>query len=294
MACPKRVPVRLARKQTGKGDSANPGYFVAIVLALLALFSAPAQSAASELKEQTQAAWDSYVHSACTRAEARARESSFLRINDLPERRLRVHAGETLVWSEGDGHAATVPHGLIHDWMGAVFVPKATIADVLAVTRDYDRFAEIYKPAVIKAKELGAVGNDDRFSMLLMQKVLFVTAAMEGEYETRYVQVSPKRWYNISQSTRLQAIEKFGSPDMRVLPPDRGPGYVWRLYSFTKFEESDGGVYIEMEALGLSRDVPSLLRWLVDPIVEHLPRNSIHATLEETRDAVLARISRED
>ena len=108
MTCPERVPVRLARKQTGKGDSANPGYFVAIVLALLALFSAPAQSAASELKEQTQAAWDSYIHSACSRAEARARESSFLRINDLPERRLRVHAGETLVWREGDGHVELV------------------------------------------------------------------------------------------------------------------------------------------------------------------------------------------
>lgn len=294
MACSKRVPVKLARKQRAKDDGANPGHFVAIVLALLALFSAPVQSVASELKEQTQAAWESYIHSACSRAEARARESSFLRINDLPERRLHVHAGETLVWREGDVHAAAVPHGLIHDWMGAVFIPKATIADVLAVSRDYDRFAEIYKPAVIKAKELGTVGNDDRFSMLLMQKVLFVTAAMEGEYETRYVQVSAKRWYSISQSTRLQAIEKFGSPDMRVLPPDRGPGYVWRLYSFTKFDESDGGVYIEMEALGLSRDVPSLLRWLVDPIVEHLPRNSVHATLEETRDAVLARISRED
>jgi hypothetical protein len=117
---------------------------------------------------------------------------------------------------------------------------------------------------------------------------------MKGEYETRYVQVDAKRWYAISQSSRLRAIEKFGQPDMHVLPPDRGPGYVWRLYSFTKFEESDGGVYVELEALGLSRNVPSLLRWLVDPIVEHLPRNSIHATLEETRDAVLARISRED
>lgn len=127
-----------------------------------------------------------------------------------------------------------------------------------------------------------------------MQKVLFVTAAIRGEYETRYVQLDAKRWYSISESRRLQAIEKFGERDMRVLRPDRGPGYIWRLFSFTKFEESDGGVYIELEAIGLSRDVPSLLRWLVDPIVEHLPRNSLRATLEQTRHAVLARVSRED
>jgi len=228
------------------------------------------------------------------RAEIRAKESPFLRISELPETRRRVQAGEISVWREGESHPAKVPHGLIHDWMGAVFIPKATIAEILAVTRDYDRYPEIYRPAVIEAEELGSAGNDDRFSIGLMQKVLFVTAAMKGEYETRYVQVDAKRWYAISQSRRLRAIEKFGQPDMHVLPPDRGPGYVWRLYTFTKFEESDGGVYIELEALGLSRDVPSLLRWLVDPIVEHLPRNSLHATLEETRDAVLARISRED
>jgi hypothetical protein len=101
-----------------------------------------------------------------------------------------------------------------------------------------------------------------------------------------------KRWYSISQSTRLQAIERFGHPDMRMLPPDEGPGYVWRLYSFSRLEESDGGVYIELEAVGLSRDVPIVFRWLVQPILEHLPRNSIHKTLEETRNAVLMRIGR--
>jgi hypothetical protein len=81
---------------------------------------------------------------------------------------------------------------------------------------------------------------------------------------------------------------------MRELPPDQGPGYVWRLFTFTKFEESDGGVFIELEAIGLSRDVPMLVRWLVDPIVEHLPRNSLQATLDETRNAVLVRNNRED
>jgi hypothetical protein len=130
--------------------------------------------------------------------------------------------------------------------------------------------------------------------MLLVQKVAFVTAALSGEYETQYVQVNAKRWYSISKSTRLQSIENFGQPDMRELPPDQGPGYVWRLFTFTKFEESDGGVFIELEAIGLSRDVPMLVRWLVDPIVEHLPKNSLQATLDETRNAVVVRNKRED
>src|SRR5579872_6334738 len=290
-----RVPAQRTndRMSTREIAAAKYVHLASVMLTFMALLFAPTQSIATDLKEQTLTAWNGYIRSACLRADMRAKQSPFLRISELPERRLRLRAGETLVWRESEDHP-TVPHGLVHHWMGAVFIPKVTIADVLGVTRDYDRYPEIYKPVVIEANKIGAAGNDDRFSMLLMQRVLFVTAALKGEYETRYVQVDAKRWYSISQSTRLQAIESFGQPDMRILPPDRGPGYVWRLYSFTKFEESDGGVYIEVEALGLSRNVPSLLRWLMDPIVEYLPRNSIYATLEETRDAVLARISRED
>jgi hypothetical protein len=277
-----------------EGASSTPSYFLSIVLALLALLSAPVQSTANDLKEQTLAAWDGYVDSACSRAEARAKESPFLRIDEEPKRRPQVRAGETTVWRESAGHPAKVPHGLIHDWMGAVFIPKVTIADVLAVVRDYDRYAEVYTPAVVRANRLGSEENADRFSMLLMQKVLFVTAATKGEYETRFVQVDGKRWYSISKSTRLQSIENFGQPDMHELPPDQGPGYVWRLFTFTKFEESDGGVFIELEAIGLSRDVPMLVRWLVDPIVEHLPKNSLQVSLDETRNAVLVRNKRED
>ena len=131
-------------------------------------------------------------------------------------------------------------------------------------------------------------------SLLLVQKVLFVTAAVQGEYETQYTRIDAKHWYSISQSTRLQAVEGIGQAEMRVLPPDRGPGYVWRLYSLARFEESDGGVYVEVEAMALSRDVPTMLRWLVDPVVDHLPRESVHDTLEKTRNAVLERAKRQD
>ena len=265
-----------------------------IVLTLLALFSVPAQSSANELKEQTLAEWNDYVHSACMRTEERAEESPFLRVSEQPERRERARAGEIIVWREGDGHRTKVPHGLIHDWVGVVFIPGAKIADVFGVARDYDHYSEIYKPAVMEARGRGSDGDDDNYSMLLVQKVLFVTAAVQGEYQTQYTQIDAKHWYSISQSTRLQAVEGFGQADMRVLPTDRGPGYVWRLFSFTRFEESDGGVYVEVEAMALSRDVPAMLRWLVDPVVDHMPRDSVRETLEKTRDAVLERMSRQD
>jgi hypothetical protein len=265
-----------------------------IAVALFALFSASVQSSASELKEQTLSEWNDYVHSACLRTEERAEASPFLRVSEVPERRDRARAGEIIVWREGDRERARVAHGLIHDWTGVVFIPKATIADVFGVARDYDHYAEIYKPAVTEARGRGSEGDDDSFSMLLVQKVLFVTAALQGEYETQYSEVDAKHWYSISQSTRLQAVEGFGQADMHVLPPDHGPGFIWRLYSFTRFEESDGGVYVEVEAIALSRDVPAMLRWLVDPVVDHLPKDSLRESLEETRNAVFGRASHRD
>jgi len=283
-----------SKNQRGKTGYGTPRYLMAIVLAFLGIVSYPARSTASELTKETLAGWESYIRSTCSRAEVRAKGSPFLRITELPEKSFRVQAGEALVWNAGAAQDTKVPHGLIHDWMGAVFIPKAAIADVLAVARDYDHYAAIYYPAVIEARRLMSGRDIDRFSMLLMQKVAFVTAALRGEYETQYVQVNARQWYSISKSTRLQSIENYGQPTMQVLPADLGPGYLWRLLSITRFEERDGGVYIELEALGLSRDVPRLLRWLVDPIVEYLPRNSVHTSLEETRSAVLARLNPQD
>ena len=262
------------------------------VLPAVSLLFITVRSTPATLREETVSAWNEYVGWVRVRTEMRVEQSPFLWISELPPRRAEVHSGEIAVWRQGTDQATKVPYGLIHDWLGAVFIPKATISDVLAVTRDYDRYAEIYKPAVIEAKQLRSTGLDDTFSMTLMHKALFVTAALKGEYEARYVQVDANHWYSVSRSTRLQAIQRLYQPDMRVFPPNQGPGYIWRLYSFTRLEQSDGGVYIESEVLGLSRDVPLMLRWLLQPTIENLPKDSIRKTLEETRNAVLMKCSR--
>jgi hypothetical protein len=280
-------------KQVTKA-SANFGYlrfFIAVVI----LFGLTASRLnAKELKPETVADWENYVRAASCYIETRAKGPRFLQVFGMSEQLHEVQAGEISVWRSNEHRSTHVSHALIHDWSGAVFIPGVTLADVIAIARDYERYPQVYKPTVIQANRIRSQENDDRFSMLLMQKVLFVTAALQGEYETQYVRVNAKRWYSISRSTRLQAVENYGQADMTVLPPDTGPGYVWRLYSVTKFQESDGGVYIEIEALGLSRNVPAMLKWLVDPVTEHLPRNSIRATLQATREAAIARTARQD
>jgi len=50
--------------------------------------------------------------------------------------------------------------------------------------------------------------------------------------------------------------------------------------STARFEERDGGVYVELEAIALSRDVP--VRWIVNPIVRRVSRNSMLLSLQQT------------
>jgi hypothetical protein len=178
-----------------------------------------------------------------------------------------------------------VEHGLI-DWVRAIFIPETTIDDVFAVVDDSDRYDEIYRPAVVDSKLMDSFGSEHKFSMVMMQRVLSVTAAVDGEYQSSCSQVDAQRWYCISYSTTLREIKNFNQANEQKLPPDQGNGYVWRLYSIVRFQQQDGGVYAEVEAIGLSRDIPAEIRWLVKPIVERLCRNAVALTLEQTRNSV--------
>ncbi|HLJ45613.1 MAG TPA: hypothetical protein VKU01_06385 [Bryobacteraceae bacterium] len=253
-----------------------------LCLSLYVCASAPL--GAAQLSSQTLTEWDEYVR----KADACARNSPFTWIDASPDRADRLRRGEVVVASAGGQTPLKVTGGLIHHWVGSAFIAGATAADAIAVTRDYDRYKLFYQPTVIGSNLLSRNGNIDRFSMLLMNKAVLTKTVVAGEYEASYVQLDPQRWYSIAQTRTLQEIEDYGSKDARKLPPDEGVGYLWRLHSIARFEERDGGVYIELEIMALSREVPGSLRWLVEPIVRRVSRNSLLLSLRQTRDAVTA------
>jgi hypothetical protein len=87
----------------------------------------------------------------------------------------------------------------------------------------------------------------------------------------------------------MQEVAEYGTPTQRTLPEGEGKGIIWRLFSITRYAERDGGVYIEFEAIGLSRDVPASLRWIVEPIVRRTSRASLSTSLRQTETAVRSR-----
>jgi hypothetical protein len=66
---------------------------------------------------------------------------------------------------------------------------------------------------------------------------------------------------------------------------------MWRLNTYWRFLERDGGVYVQCESLTLSRDIPFGLGWLIGPFVTSVPKDSLTFTLEKTRSALAHPIS---
>ena len=74
-----------------------------------------------------------------------------------------------------------------------------------------------------------------------------------------------------------------------MLPPATGYGFLWRLYSYWRFQERDGGTWMECEAISLTRDIPTGLGWIVEPVIRNLPKESLENTLRETAAALARR-----
>jgi len=257
-----------------------------LVLTLNMAILAANMSGAS-LKPETVNAWDEYVRNARVRMEQRlSGDSTFLWIDESPDRAARVLRRQTVVAPMGPQVPAKVPDGLVHHWIGAAFIPGAEINDILCVMRDYGRYREFYSPSVVESQALATSKTVDQFSMVLVNRSLFSKTALQGNYQSSYVRIDDRRLYSVSNTTSMREIADYGSPGQHLLPDNEGMGLIWRGYSFMRFEERNGGVYIETEVLALSRDIPPGLRWLVEPIVRRTSRDALTTALRQTRDAV--------
>jgi hypothetical protein len=206
-----------------------------------------------------------------------------------PDAAARLGKGEVVVetrLTKDGGRTIEVPGGLVHHWVGVVFVPGVTIPQTLALLEDYDDHSKIYAPDVERSKLVARRGDDFQvYYRLRRQKV--VTVVMDAYYDVHYGALhSPYTWSQ-SRSTKIQEVSNPGRKDERLLPPDDGMGFMWRLNTYWQYLERDGGVYIQCEAVSLSRDIPTGLGWMVGPYVESVPRESLVFTLGRTREQLL-------
>jgi len=251
----------------------------------------PQTASQVQLQPQTLKSFEAYIRSAEAAMERTLRGSSqFLWSDASPERSQETREGQIVAqfWS-GRG-PLKVPSGLIHDWIGAAWVPGTTVKATLSLIQDYDHHTNIYKPEVIASKLISRRGNDFQIYLRLLKKKI-VTVVLDTDHSVHYRSVSRTRWVCRSSTTRVAEVENAGSLNEIVRPPDTGYGFLWRLNSYWRFQERYGGVYLECRAISLTRDVPFGLGWMIEPIIQRLPKESLIHTLECTRQALLIKTS---
>ncbi len=244
---------------------------------------------AVQLKQQTLQGFNAYIQDAESAMErTSASAATFLWCDSSSEIAQPVREGRIVAqfWS-GRG-PAKVPSGLIHDWIGAAFVPDATIKETLALIQDYDHHSNIYKPEVIASKLITHKGDAFQIYLRLLKKKI-ITVVLDTDHEVHYHCLDRTRCLCRSYTTRVAEVENAGSPKEKVLPPDAGYGFLWRLNSYWRFHERDNGVYLECRAISLTRDVPFGMGWVIEPIIQKLPKESLIHTLECTRQALKAK-----
>jgi len=242
---------------------------------------------AATLKVETTETWDVYLKTRMDEMQKRLKEGShFLWLDEQPGRIEHVRTKGPYIQPIGEHIPLPIPSGLIHAWIGAGFVPNATIPDILRVVRNYDNYEHVYKPGVIASKLHREDGSTDRFFLRFANRSVVAKTALDSEGEASYVQVDEHRWYAYSNTTSIREIEKFGTPEEHLLPEGQGMGLIWRLSSITRLEERDGGVYAELEAYALSRDIPAAFRLFVSPIVRRVSRDSLAVSLHQTKVAI--------
>lgn len=212
-------------------------------------------------------------------ADGRAKDLAALRSGELVINRLETKIA---------GKKIDVPDGLVHHWVGLVFVPAVTVNQAVRLLQDYDTHGDVYRPNVARSRLIDRDG--DVFRMYLRfytQKVL--TVVVNSEHEARFTRPAPDRAYSRIISTRIAEVENPDTPEEQEKPVGRDGGYLWRLNSYWRFLERDGGTYIQCESITLTRTAPFGLGVIIRPFITGIPRDTLTFTLERTRAALSRR-----
>ena len=253
-----------------------------------------------KLRSDTIAAFNRYVQLTDERNERELkRGSALLWIDSLPEperaeayaalRRgeVQIHPLSTL----DSGKTIDCPGGMIHHWVGVIFIPGAKLEDVLGVLEDYDHQSTYYAPDVERSRIESRDGDHFRV-FLRFRRHKVITVVLDTEHDVRYFHDAPGRAHSHSSAVRIAEVENPGASDEREKQPGDDGGYLWRMETWWRMEEGGGGVYVQSEVASLTRDIPTGLGWLIGPFVTSIPRETLLFTLDATRNAVESKIGR--
>jgi hypothetical protein len=243
----------------------------------------------TRLSQKTRAEYHHYVRAVDAELKSRWQggKGPALLLDERPEEKLKVRGGEFAIWEVNPAHDSPVHDGLVHDWAGAMFLPEARVADVVAALGDWKNQTRFY-PEVIDSKLIFRNG-DTAVGFWRLKRTKFVTVVLDVDLVSKTTNYPNQITAVITHATRVSEVANAGERGEKVLPDGEGHGYLWAFDAFWTLRQEKEGVYAECRTLSLSRTIPAALAWMVAPLVNTMPKESLLTTLQGTRTATFQR-----
>ena len=262
----------------------SPTFFV--LCGLFILLAAPCPAGA-DAPPPAIAAFSSYIQAVETRLAQQHRSQIHLiaAMTSTPQSEKRLRQGELIVEQLTPSAGSALSGAMIHHWRGTAFTPGANAADFERLMKDFNAYPQHYFPQVLAAKVLTQQNPRMQATMRVRQRHV-VTVVMDTTYDIVYSRLDALHGYSSSRSTQISEIDSPGTATEHALTTSQEHGFLWRLNTYWSYEERDGGLYMQIESVSLTRSIPRGLGWVVSPFVESIPRESLEFTLRSTCNAL--------
>lgn len=197
----------------------------------------------------------------------------------------RLRNGELIVEQLTPATGKDWPGAMLHDWRGTAFVAGAKASDFERLMREFKAYPQHFAPQVVQARVTSQLGDHLQAVMRVRQKHV-ITVVMDTAYDVTFARLDAQHGYSISRSTKIDEIDSPGTHNERALTPSEEHGFLWRLNTYWSYEEHDGGLYMQIESISLTRSIPTGLGWAIGPFVESVPRESLEFTLRSVCNAL--------
>jgi len=242
---------------------------------------------AEEPSPQAITAFNAYVHATETSLMRRHQsQNEFLAPTaSLPENQLRLRRGDLIIEQLTPVNGMELHGALLHHWRGTAFIPGVTASDFERLMKNFHAYPQIFSPQVLQTKLLTQRENDFEIQMRVLQRHV-IPVVMDITSDITFERPGARRGYSIARSVHISEIESAGTRNERALNSSEDHGFLWRQNTYWTYEQRDGGLFMQIESVSLSRSIPFGLGWVVRPFVESVPRDSLEFTLRSICNAL--------
>ena len=258
----------------------------AILCSLLILAADPA-CVSSQPAPAAVSAFNSYISTVEARLtqQHRSQNGFIVPVTSAAQSETRLRSEELIVEQLTPSTTADLPGAMLHHWRGTAFAPGANAADFERLMKNFNAYPQHYSPQVLQAKILTQHGDIFKVILRVRQKHV-ITVVMDTAYDVTFGRLDALHGYSLSRSTQISEIDSPGTRHERALNSSEEHGFLWRLNTYWSYEERDGGLYMQIESVSLTRSIPTGLGWAIGPFVASVPHESLAFTLRSTCNAL--------